>query len=232
MEARTVSDDLSQAAESAEAAQGAVEPDAPSAPAPWGDDFNPERAWQTITHLRGREKELESDAKAWKRLQEDETAFNDLLTQRGYEVEAPAEYDVEAAEDPDDDPIRPLTQKLSELEQWKAQQEQQASLDMFHKDIAGFAADAKVELTDDDRFLLLQKTLQTGGNPTAAKKAFDAHVELIKAREKSIIDRYLKSKSDGVPSAPQPGKAGRAEFDPTDGKARKARMEAIIAAEQ
>lgn len=225
-----MSDDLSQAAESAEAAQSAVEPEAPSAPAPWGDDFNPDRAWQTITHLRGREKELEQQAKQYERLRSDPDAQRQFLADLGYEVDEDTGVDDEV-EDPDD-PIQPLTQKLSELEAWKAQQEHQASLDAFNKDIAGFAAEAKVELTEDDKFLLLQKTFQTGGNPAAARKAFDAHVELIKARDKAIIDRYLKSKSDGVPSAPQPGKAGRAEFDPTDRKARKARMEAIIATEQ
>jgi hypothetical protein len=33
------------------------EPKADAAP-PWGDDFDPERAWKTITNLRAREKEL------------------------------------------------------------------------------------------------------------------------------------------------------------------------------
>jgi hypothetical protein len=221
-----VSDDLSQAAESAEAAQGAVEP---NAPAPWGDDFNPERAWQTISHLRGREKELESKAKQFERLAEDEDALREFLAERGFT------FDEDDEEEPfdgttEDDPTAELRTKLSELEQWKAQQEAERGLAQFNKDLDGFAKEASVELSDLDREFILSQTIKGGNNPKAAKAAFDRFVEHRQAQEKAILDRYLKSKTEGVPSPPQPGKAGKAEFDPTDRKARRARLAQIVAA--
>lgn len=72
-----------------ETAQDAVEPNEPSStesPAPWGEDFDKDRAWRTITHLRDREKELEPQAKQFERLRNDPDAFREFLSEQGYEL--------------------------------------------------------------------------------------------------------------------------------------------------
>lgn len=95
---------------------------------PWGDDFDPERAWKTITHLRSREKELETAAKEYERLRSDPDAQAKFLEQLGYELadddtdEPAGEVDVED----DDEPLDPLEQRLARIEELEAQRAQEA----------------------------------------------------------------------------------------------------------
>src|SRR5688500_13361811 len=105
------------AVEPEEAAQvAATEPAAP----PWGDDFDAQRAWETITKLRGFEKQ----AKEFERIQSDDDARAEWLKSQGYEIadDEPDDSDDEELFE-EDDPIAPVRTELEEIKQWKAQQE-------------------------------------------------------------------------------------------------------------
>jgi hypothetical protein len=207
-----------------ETAQDAVEPTLET-PVPWGDDFNPERAWKTITHLRDREKELEKQAREYERLQQDDSAFKEFVSQRGYEIPD------DEIEEPDsfDDPIADVRKTVDELAQWRQQQEVDRALNAFNSDIDTKAEKAGVSLDQVDRDWLLQESLKGGFTPDAVNKAFAALATRNKALEQAAIDRYLNSKR--APTPPQAGKAGAPEFDHLDRKARLARMEAMVAAD-
>lgn len=83
------------------------QPEAPSTP--WsGEEYQPERAYQTIQHLRGFEKQ----AREFDRLQNDPQALEQFLTGLGYAVEDPSEQQDEFA-----DPTEQLAARLEQLEQ-------------------------------------------------------------------------------------------------------------------
>lgn len=209
-----------------DAAQEAVEPDnAPVESAPWGDDFDPQRAWNTIQNLRNREKELEKAAKEYERLTSDPEAYYEHGTRQGW-----VELEDNTPEEPEsfDDPNADLRSKVEQFEQWKEQQEQAAALNAFNADLDKLAAEADVSLTQKQRNLIMVDAINGGWNQDATAKAFNEFVDDLKAYEQQVIERYAASKK--APSPPRPGKQGEAEFDPTDRDARQARMEAIIAA--
>jgi hypothetical protein len=54
----------------------------PVATPPWGDDFDPARAWQTIQNLRAREKELTPLAEKARQLEESQRTETERLTER------------------------------------------------------------------------------------------------------------------------------------------------------
>lgn len=195
-----MSEDLSQAAESAEAAQSAVE-SVSSSPPPWGDDFNPERAWQTITHLRDREKELESDAKAFKRLQDDEDARRDLLSQWGYEIDEGQQEEEEELEE--ETPAPQLDPRVDALIAERAQE-------AFERDLTKFAGDREVSPQAHD--WIESQTLKNGASPEALEKATKAWFEFEDGLTTKARESYLQSKQTPT-RPPQPGKAGEAEFD-------------------
>lgn len=209
-----------------DAAQEAVEPDnAPVESAPWGDDFDPQRAWNTIQNLRNREKELEKAAKEYERLTSDPEAYYEHGTRQGWvELENDIPEEPEAVADDDD----PLHREVQELKSWKQQQEEAASLNAFNADLDKLCAENEVDLTAAQRRLVLVDSLNNGWNPDATKAAFEGLVTDLKSYEQQVIERYRASKK--APSPPRAGKAGEAEFDPTDRSERQARMEAIIAA--
>ncbi len=216
--------------DAAESVQSTVDP----TPPPWGDDFNPERAWQTITHLRGREKELEADAKNWGRLREDPDYQRQVLADLGFEVEDADDQDDEDEYLDDDDPVAPIRKELSELQQWKAEQAASQARAEFNQHLDRLAGDAKVDLDDDDRDYLLNRSIKAGFNPQATEAAFTAFVERQKRLEQQAIERYSKSKRS--PAAPQSGRSGEQTIDPNAtpqqrAAARRERMAATMAAE-
>lgn len=226
-----MSDALDLAAESAEAAQGAVQPDVPSqeAPPPWGEDFNPERAWKTITHLRGREKELESEAKALERLRSgsDPDALREIADAYGFEIpEDDSDVDI-----PDLEPEDDVRRQVRELAEWREQQEQQKAIDEFRSHVNKLSKDAGLELDDDEVQTVFARSIAKGFTPDATTEAFQWLTGRYSAVEQKAIEKYLQSKS-GVPTPPQPGKAGAPQLDPSDRKARQAHFEALIAAEE
>jgi hypothetical protein len=220
-----VADDL----EITDAAQDAVEPDtAPDtettneAP-PWGEDFDAQRAWNTIQNLRTREKELEKAAKEYERLTSDPDAYYEHGTRQGWvELDDDPEQEPEA-ESTDD----PTARDVAELKAWKEQQDQERALNAFNSDLDRLAGDAEVELTPAQRKLIMVESLNNGWNQEATQKAFESLKSDLDAYEQRVIERYRNSKK--APSPPRAGKQGEAEFDPTDRDERQKRMEAIIA---
>lgn len=181
--------------EAASAAEGS--------PPPWGDDFNPERAWRTIEHLRGRERELESDAKAFKRLQEDEDARLEWLAQQGYEIEDPEEipeYDEEVEEDLGDDDD-PYDQRLAAIEQQvqaQAERDRQAQEDRAAQEFLGhveeLAGAANTELSQEDVLWIYHQSQANGFNPKATEKAFEAYQAHLEKIRQQAIEEYRTSK--------------------------------------
>ncbi len=218
-----MADDL----ETTDAAQDAVEPDnTPSVEesAPWGDDFDANRAWNTIQNLRAREKELEKDAAEYKRLTSDPDAYYEHGTRQGWvELEDTPEEPEDA--EPDD---APWSRDVAELKAWKEQQEQAAALDAFNSDLNKLAGDAEVELSAAQRKLIMVESLNNGWNQKATAEAFESLKADLEAQEQRAIDRYLASKK--APSPPRAGKAGEAVFDPTDRDARQRRMAEVAQA--
>ncbi len=154
-----------------------------STPAPWGDDFNPERAWSTITHLRGVEKELEPKAKSYERLTggEDLDAFKELAERYGFDIpdEEPEE---EFGEDPR---LSEYDKKIAAIEQWKSEREAQEAANAFISDVNGWAKEKGMasddEPLDDEKmqFIFLRANANPKGlNQESAKEAFDAFVKL------------------------------------------------------
>jgi hypothetical protein len=215
-----MSDDPTQAAEPAETAQGAVESEAPIAP-PWGDDFNPERAWKTILTQRDREKELESDAKAWKRFREDEEFRRQELAGLGYELN----------EDTDEEEYdQPQFVSREEFERWQHEQQAAASAQAFTQDLKELTRER--ELSKHGRELITAR-FQRGdfSGPDDLKTALDEWY----AYEDSLKESGLRSrpKPPTSPSPPQPGRAGDAEFDRRSATPaqRKAHREKLLAAQ-
>lgn len=220
-----MSEESTEAAESAEAAQGAVETE--GSPPPWGDDFNPERAWQTITHLRGREKELEGEAKSWKKFQEDEEFRRQQLAGLGYEFE-----EGEAEQDDDDLDYDEETPKadprVEKLLEWQSQLEQERGQERFSRDLEKFAGDR--EVSGRAREWIEIATSRGGNNPKALEQAVKDWFEF----EDSLLDQGRRSrpKSPTPPSTPGAGKAGEQEFDRRNASTsqRQAQRQARIAA--
>lgn len=168
-----------------------------SSPPPWGDDFDAARAWQTISHLRKREQELESDAKAWKRFREDEDARRETLAELGYEFEeaddedGPDEFEVDTA------PVqipKALQKELDELKAWRSQQEQREAKKAFDDHISELAAQSEVSLTQFEKQAVLAASVQAGFNPKSTEAAFKELLDYKRAEEQRIIEQYGASK--------------------------------------
>lgn len=214
------------AVEPVEIAQSAVEstPDVP-----WSaEEYDRERAYNTLQHVRAELKEAESKAREFERLQKDESAFRDFVSQRGYEIpdDEPDEPEFDLAEDPTAD----LRKTVDELRQWREQREANEAVDRFQSDVTQRAEKAGIELDDADRELLFVKSLNAGFTQDAIDKAFTDLAARNEAREKAAIERYLNSKR--APTPPQAGKAGEQSFDPLDRKQRLAHLEAAYAADE
>ena len=174
-------------------------------PPPWGDDFNAERAWQTITHLRGREKELESAAKAYERLQEDEDARLEQLQKWGFEIEDGADDDEEdlpdygeEEEQPAHDPrVDVLQEQLNSVLQANAIRE-------FNEDLDSAAKEAGVTLSQRDRVIVQRESMENGFNPQATRNALNALKEEREELRKQAIEEYRSSKK-----APHVSSVGR-----------------------
>lgn len=173
-----------------------VEETSTTSPPPWGEDFQPERAWQTITHLRGREKELESDAKAFKRLREDEDARREFLAELGYEVaddEEDSEEEVTDSYEEEETPSE-YQKRLEALEAREQERQANAAVQQFKDHVTDLAAKAEVELDDDDVEFLFTKSVNQGFTEKATEAAFEKYVERNKAREAQILERYRGAK--------------------------------------
>lgn len=179
--------------ESADTAQSADVAD--GSPAPWGDDFDAERAWKTISHLRRREAELESDAKAWKRFREDEDARRETLTELGYEFDEADEDDDDFVVDETPTQIpKALQKELDELKSWRSQQEQRQARQQFDDHISELASQSEVSLSQFEKQAVLAASIQSGFNPKSTEAAFKELLEYKRAEEQRIIEQYGQSK--------------------------------------
>lgn len=214
-------DDPLEAAESAETAQGAVESET-TAP-PWGDDFSPEKAWNTITQQRESEKELKERLREAEQVWEDEQALRERLQAKGFEF-ADAEEDDD--EDDDDEP-RFLTRQ--EFEEKERQRDLAESNRAFAQDLKELTSER--ELSKHGRDLIVSR-YQRGD----FKNASDLQAALKEwyEWEDSLREDGKRSrpKPPTPPAPPGAGKAGDQEFDRRNATAaqRKAQREARIAA--
>ena len=208
-----------------ETEQGSV-PDA-SSPPPWGDEFDAQRAWNTINHLRDRERELDTSHKALERLRggDDLDTFRDLAAAYGFEIPEDEEQgpDEDLFNDvPADDPYLPrineVAQKVDPVIEWVQDQQLEQALGAFNKHVNELAEkvsteDNPFELDDDDRSLLLAASIQGGFNEKATEDAFNKYKARIDARtraeevaEAEAQEAYKRSKkAPHVTSAGKPG---------------------------
>lgn len=183
----------------ADTAQGAEGTE--GSPPPWGEDFNPERAWKTITHLRGRENELEKQAKQFERLSsgEGEDLFRELGSQYGYEFEEADEDDGEDYEDFDDPYEGRMSQyerDIAELKDQLSRQEVDRTVAAFEDQVDKLSTNAEVELSDRERLLIGQTAVNGPGGLTkeSVEKAFKEHVEWLEGLSQNAVKKYAKTK--------------------------------------
>jgi hypothetical protein len=212
-----VSDDPTiPADEPVEAAQSAPET-TDSEPAPWGDDFDQQRAWRTITHQRDQLKEFERAAKEYERLKSDPDAQREFLDSLGYEVE---EDDIDTDEPGENPDVAALKQQLQDLAQWREQEEAARREAAFRKDVGALAEQAEVELDNDDLEWIAFRASKTGEvNAASVKAAFDALYERDIARAQRYGERLKNSKKAPVVT-PQGAAATPAPPDLDDQAAR------------
>lgn len=216
------------ATEPDEAAQVAAEQQ-PASP-PWGDDFDAQRAWDTITKLRGFEKQ----AKEFERIQSDEEARTAWLKSQGYEfAESDEASDSDELEFEDDDaPQQEFRDpRVDALLEERAREQIKTDLDRFN-------ADSGWELDDDDRRRIEVDARLLGGDkgfgPAELEKAHKAYIERL---DRAAEARQPKPKTP-VPTPPSSGRAGEQQFDRKGATSqqrraeRQARIAAMVTAEQ
>ena len=188
-----MSDELDLAAESADATAEPSTPAPDTTPPPWGDEFDPARAWQTITHLRDREKELETSAKAYQRLQEDSDALREFLAEKGYEL--PDEDDDLDIDVEDDDPVAPLRSEMESIKEYIAEQKAERTVDAFAKHLNELSGSAELQLSDRDKQIVFRDALDLGGLTKAnTEKAFKAHVDWLTERDQTLRQGWQEKK--------------------------------------
>ena len=163
-------------------------------PPPWGDDFNPERAWQTITHLRDRERELEKDAKEFQRLQNDPEAQREWLITNGYEIEE----ETEAPEGTDQQP--PFDPRVDDIEQWRAEMDARLAQEQFDRDLTEEAGER--DLSDVGKEWIEQRTVKTGNDRDALTKAVKAwfdYEDTLKPKPKRPAAPHVPSGGEAPP---------------------------------
>lgn len=214
------------AIEPGEAAQDAA---TESASPPWGTDFDAERAWKTIQTLRPFEKQ----AKEFERIQSDEQARAEWLKSLGYELADDEDEDSEEELFEDDDPVKPLNEKLTRLEQWQEKQEAKEMAVQIRTDLDDINKDSDWDLDDEDRQDIVSRAARDpkGFNRDALERAHKAFTERLARAEKRNTEQYRNSKK--APTPPPTGKAGEQAFDrktATDAQRRKNRTTRIAAA--
>lgn len=205
------------------------------APTPWGDDFNPERAWKTISHLRGREKELEAQAKQFQKLREDPDALREFLAEQGLEfAEDDEDTDVDPenawVDDEDPDPTAELRKQVQELSQWQQQQLVNQAQAEFNEHIEQLASQEGVELDDFDRETILARSIQTGFTRDTTEKAFKSLVERNKQREQKALDAWRQSKR--APHVSASGKSATQKIDLTDPNTRAEYIDELLSSRE
>lgn len=206
-----------QAAESAETAQGAVDTEGSSPP--WGDDFDPQRAYDSLQAARKTEKELKERLRQAESVWEDEQALRDRLQAQGYVFE---EDDTEDENLYDDEDTEPADPRVEQHDQWIQQQQERQVLKEFNDDLEAAAKDANVKLTDRERRGILQESLANGFTPEATREALTGLIEDRKALRESWQAELKASKQ--APHVPSSGQAATQTPDLDDDQTRRAWM--------
>lgn len=175
---------------------------------PWGDDFDAQRAWDTITNLRGEVKEAKS-ASASDEDREILAALNDperhqeVLDRLGYELgdeTGDDEYDEFGLED-EDDLQDPNVERLTRLEAELGRQQEEKDLESFNSHLNDLAQQSEVKLSNRDREYLFLASQSQGFTPQATEKVWKEWAQERENERKGVIEDYVKSKkASPVPS--------------------------------
>lgn len=163
---------------------------------PWGDDFDPQKAWDTIQTQRASEKELKERAKRADELEaelQDEQKLLDRLRERGYEVD---DDEDPALEDEDGEFRDP---RVDELIAAREREQAEALVSDIQGHVKELAGKQSLELTDRQLRSLTREALDAGADPDATERLFGEFVEELKEYDKRAIERYRKSKNTTVP---------------------------------
>lgn len=212
-----MSEDLESAVEAEETTpQGEVEESSP----PWGEDFQPEKAWKTITTQRESERELKERLKQEQSVWDDEDALRERLKAAGFEI-AEDEEDVDDDEDLasyEDESQSEYDKRIAALEAREQERQANAAVQQFKDHVNELAAKAEIELDDDDVEFLFTKSVNQGFTEKATEAAFEKYVERQKFREAQILERYRGSKK--APHISSSGQAASKTVDLDDPRAR------------
>lgn len=203
--------------------------DAPTIPPPWGEDFQPERAWETIQKQRAREAELEPAAKTFKRLDagEDLDTFKKLAEKYGFElpeVEEEPDEDEFDDDDPRDAQLKELTERQKAHDEWIAEQRQVATVRAFTTDLDEMLAEKGVELDEDDRALIFERSARIGQETkswdrNATAKALDWLLGKYEKREQAAVERLKSSKrAPHVSPGGKPGSGPQPDLTTREGR--------------
>lgn len=180
------------AVEPDEAAQDAAVQEAASPP--WGDDFDPERAWKTITNLR----QFEKQAKEFERLQSDES-YRDEWVRKHYSFVEDEPGDADDSDEVDfeeDDPVKPLTEKLTALEKWQQEREAERVANQIREDLTAINDGSDWELDDYDRELIVANASRDprGFNRDALERAHKTYIDRLNRAGEVHVERAKKPK--------------------------------------
>jgi DNA repair exonuclease SbcCD ATPase subunit len=141
-----------------------------------------------------------------RRIREDETTRAELLKEWGYEVEEEVP-DEELFED--DDPVAPLNEKLTRLEQWQQQQEAKEAAAAIRQDLDSFSEGSDWDLDDDDRQAIVERASRQNPNgfgPDELRKAHDWFIARLDRAAEAAVERAKtpKTKAPHVTAAGKP----------------------------
>jgi hypothetical protein len=211
-----VSDDQERPDEAPADAQGAVQAETSSPP--WGDDFDPDRAWKAIQSGRETEKELKERLRAEQSVWDDEDALYQKLSEKypdwvtdGASEEPVDDDEFEDDDDPRDQELKELRERQSAHDEWIAEQKNQASIKAYNADVDEVQTAREVEFDEDDRVLIAQKAASYTNGGGFTKKELEKAVDWLIARDERIAQaRFEKVKSSKrAPHVSAAGKAGK-----------------------
>lgn len=123
-------------------------------------------------------------------------------------------------EDDEDDPVAPLRTEMEQFKAWQQQVENDRGAERFAKDLKAELGDQPVPARVTD--WIKDRTASLGNNPAALKKAVEEYRE--------FADELRGPTRRTSPTPPQPGKAGEPKRDPRNREQRRAAMAAAIEA--
>lgn len=220
--------DPTQADQSAETAQGAVEP---ASSHPWGDDFQPDRAWQAIQNGRQTEKELKERLQSEQSVWDDENALLARIAEKyPHLIAEEDEDDIPELEDEDDDPVV-HDPRVDDLLAWREEQQVARAQEAFDQHYNELAAAAKQQHGVDlpaEMFAgaIVAAAMQDprGLTRDTTEETFSKLVEWAKAQK--------AAEQPQVPSPPPTGRQGAIDHKPGDRNSRRERIANILASQQ